>query len=606
MSAHDPVNILLVDDHPAKLLSYEVVLSELGENLIKARSAREAMELLLKREIAVVLSDVSMPEMDGFDLAAMLRQHPRFENTAIIFVSALHMGDLDRLRGFDLGAIDYITVPVAPALLRARVKVAAELYRKTRQLRQLNEELEQRVAERTTAVAEREERLQLAAEAANFGTYDRNLRTGALYVCPQMKSMLGYAHHASLTHDQLMAHIHPADRAAGVQAFQRACNPAGGGHLRVDQRIVRLDGQVRWIVVRGQVVSRDGMPERSVGVWVDITERKRAEVQLREVLHLTSVASQAGRVGAWHLDVESNRLTCSDELLSLIGIDRNEFGATPEAVESVVHPDDIERFRADRAKALAEIDRLGYDFRVVRPDGEVRSLHSRGHVVRRSDGTAVEAYGVMLDITERKRAEERQRRLVAECNHRMRNTLAKMGTIVGLSRAHATTVDELTATLNGRLNALVRSHARLSRSNWKSASFRELVEDELAPHRSETNVWMEGPELPLSPESAHALAMVLHELVTNAVKYGALSTTDGRVAVRWEVAGEISSAQLSLIWQESEGPTITTTKQQGFGTRLIHNIVHHELGGRAELSLPPTGARCEIEVPLVRVAGGVD
>jgi PleD family two-component response regulator len=141
MSAHDPVNILLVDDHPAKLLSYEVMLSELGENLIKASSAREAMELLLKRDIAVVLSDVSMPEMDGFDLADMLREHPRFENTAIIFVSALHLDDLDRLRGFKLGAVDYITVPVAPELLRAKVKVVAELYRKTRQLKQLNEEL---------------------------------------------------------------------------------------------------------------------------------------------------------------------------------------------------------------------------------------------------------------------------------------------------------------------------------------------------------------------------------------------------------------------------------------------------------------------------------
>jgi CheY-like chemotaxis protein len=106
LSAHDPVNILLVDDQPAKLLSYEVMLSELGENLIKAGSAREAMEQLLKREIAVVLTDVSMPEMDGFDLAAMIREHPRFENTAIIFVSAIQLADLDRLRGFNLGAID--------------------------------------------------------------------------------------------------------------------------------------------------------------------------------------------------------------------------------------------------------------------------------------------------------------------------------------------------------------------------------------------------------------------------------------------------------------------------------------------------------------------
>jgi PAS domain S-box-containing protein len=358
---------------------------------------------------------------------------------------------------------------------------------------------------------------------------------------------------------------------------------------------------VRWVVVRGQVLSRDGLPARSVGVWVDITERKQVEEQLREYFRLTSVASEAGRVGAWHLDIESNRLTCSDELLALIGIDKSQLDGTPAAVEAVVHPDDLERYRADRAKAFAEGDQLAYDFRVVRPDGEVRSLHKRGDVVRRADGAAIEAYGVMLDITERKQAEERQRRLITECHHRMRNTLAKMGMIVELSRAHATTVDELTASLNGRLSALARSHARLSRGNGTSASLRELVEDELAPHRSDTNVSAEGPDLPLVPRASQALAIVLHELVTNAVKHGALSTANGRVVVRWQVAGEVSSAHLSLIWQEMDGPALGPPRRQGFGTRLIGSVVHHELGGRVDLSLPPAGARCQIEVPLARV-----
>jgi signal transduction histidine kinase len=149
MSGHEPVNILLVDDQPAKLLSYEVILSELGENLIKAGSAREALGQLLKTDIAVVLVDVCMPDLDGFELAAMIREHPRYQNTAIIFVSAVHLTDGDYLRGYKSGAVDYIPVPVVPELLKAKVKVFAELYRKTRQLEQLNAELERRVAERT-------------------------------------------------------------------------------------------------------------------------------------------------------------------------------------------------------------------------------------------------------------------------------------------------------------------------------------------------------------------------------------------------------------------------------------------------------------------------
>jgi signal transduction histidine kinase/ActR/RegA family two-component response regulator len=154
VGAEEQVNILLVDDLPAKLLGYEVILSELGENLIKAGSANEALEHLLKHDVAVVLIDVCMPDLDGFELAEMIRSHPRFEKTAIIFVSAVQVTDLDLLRGYAAGAVDYVPVPVIPDLLRAKVRVFAELYRKTRQLEALNSELERRVAERTAEIAQ--------------------------------------------------------------------------------------------------------------------------------------------------------------------------------------------------------------------------------------------------------------------------------------------------------------------------------------------------------------------------------------------------------------------------------------------------------------------
>jgi signal transduction histidine kinase len=145
----EKVDILLVDDQPGKLLTYETILGDLGENLIKANSGREALEHLLEREIAVVLMDVCMPDLDGFDLATLIHQHPRCQRTAIIFISGVHMTNLDQLRGFECGAVDYVSVPVVPELLRARVTVFADLYRKTRALERLNRELEQRVEERT-------------------------------------------------------------------------------------------------------------------------------------------------------------------------------------------------------------------------------------------------------------------------------------------------------------------------------------------------------------------------------------------------------------------------------------------------------------------------
>src|SRR5215467_13701518 len=162
MAQTEKVNILMVDDQPGKLLSYEAILSELGENLIKATSAKEALELLLKHDVAVVLMDVSMPIMDGFELADMIRQHPRFQATAIIFISAVHLTDLDRLKGYSRGAVDYISVPVIPELLRAKVSVFAELHRKALQLETLNREL-RRLSARLMS-AQDEERRRIARD----------------------------------------------------------------------------------------------------------------------------------------------------------------------------------------------------------------------------------------------------------------------------------------------------------------------------------------------------------------------------------------------------------------------------------------------------------
>src|SRR3954462_13644685 len=175
----DKVNILLVDDQPAKLLAYEVILKELNENLAIATSGREALAYLLRNEVAVILVDVCMPELDGFELAAMIREHPRFQQTAMIFISAIQVSDIDRLRGYEMGAVDYVPVPVIPEVLRAKVKVFAELYRKTRQLERFNAELEDRVRARTAELeqtnarlVESEQRRSLAIAAGRMGSWD--------------------------------------------------------------------------------------------------------------------------------------------------------------------------------------------------------------------------------------------------------------------------------------------------------------------------------------------------------------------------------------------------------------------------------------------------
>src|SRR5215475_13927406 len=162
MDSNQKINILMVDDQPGKLLSYEVMLAELGENLIKARSGREALDCLLRTSVAVVLLDVSMPELDGFELADLIRQHPRFQEIAIIFISAVHLTDIDRLKAYEKGAVDYISVPVIPELLRAKVRVFGDLYRKKRQLEALNDEL--RTLSASLLTAQDGERRRIARE----------------------------------------------------------------------------------------------------------------------------------------------------------------------------------------------------------------------------------------------------------------------------------------------------------------------------------------------------------------------------------------------------------------------------------------------------------
>ena len=185
-NGHDKVNILLVDDSHAKLLSHEVVLAEIGEKLFKASSAREAFECLLKNEVALILIDVCLPDLDGVELAAMIREHPRFQRTAIIFVSAVMNAHLDQLRGYQLGAVDYVPVPVVPELLRAKVKVFIDLFRKTRQLERFNAELEQRVLERTAALRRFNEELEQRIEER---TREREIALAQLFEAQKMDTI---------------------------------------------------------------------------------------------------------------------------------------------------------------------------------------------------------------------------------------------------------------------------------------------------------------------------------------------------------------------------------------------------------------------------------
>jgi PAS domain S-box-containing protein len=287
IAEREKVDILLVDDQPAKLLSYEVILADLGENLIKATSGTEALEQLLRNDVAVVLTDVSMPDIDGFGLAEMIRQHPRFQKTAIIFISGVHLTDVDRIKGYQQGAVDYITVPVVPELLRAKVSVFAELHRKRRQLEALNRELEQRVADRTEELRERADLLDLASEAImvrDLNGYVRFWNSGAKELYGWDADELGDKN----VHDVLQTQWPASDKNIEASLLQGR---------RWEGNLIQRARDGREVIVASRQVfksEQDGKPGAILEINRDITARVKAEEALRKTERLAAMGRVAG------------------------------------------------------------------------------------------------------------------------------------------------------------------------------------------------------------------------------------------------------------------------------------------------------------------------
>lgn len=294
MVMHEKVNILMVDDQPGKLLSYEVMLQPLGENLIKAMSAKQALEILLKTEVAVVLMDVSMPELDGFQLAAMIREHPRFQRTAIIFISAVHLTDLDQLKGYEHGAVDYISVPVVQELLRAKVRVFADLHRKTRQLEALNRELEQRVSERTEELASKAElllhlntelvsknrELDAIVHTAPDIIFSRQPDGSRDYISDRFYDYTGAAS-GSGSGMGWIDYVHPQDKEEAMAKWARSVEM--GTNYEAEFRMRSKNGDHRWFRSRAVPIRDDnGQIVKWYGTCSDIHDSKILEQSIRD------------------------------------------------------------------------------------------------------------------------------------------------------------------------------------------------------------------------------------------------------------------------------------------------------------------------------------
>jgi PAS domain S-box-containing protein len=380
------------------------------------------------------------------------------------------------------------------------------------------------------------------------------------------------------------------------------------GHPEPGRFSARLEGLMDGLAAQAAVAIDNVRLNEAALKEVEV--RRRAEAALKhseggehQVRERLQFALRAGRLGSWELDVETRDYDASDICKANYGRKPHELLTFEDLVASI-HPLDRERM----TDAIEEAIRTGGDYdieyRIIHPTGEIRWLQARGRAAQTADHGGVRRMaGISLDVTERKRAEERQRLLLNELNHRVKNTLATVQSIASQTLRTTADVNAFRGAFEARLLALSQTHNLLTDKNWEAASLHDIIRVELTPHAGGREgggsrfVIASDRDVQLNPKAAVALGMGLHELATNAVKYGALSTPGGRVTVQTHVDPS-AEGHLIIEWQEAGGPLVETPKRRGFGGRVLEQGLAAELNGHVQLDYRPEGLLCRMRLPM--------
>jgi len=327
-------------------------------------------------------------------------------------------------------------------------------------------------------------------------------------------------------------------------------------------------------------------------------ERRGHEAALGEIAARLEEALSAGAVMAFEWDARTGLSHHSESAANVLGYDP-QIPLTTTRFLALIHPDDRARFKAHVRGVRPDKPSYAVTFRMKRADGREMWLEETATGEFAAAGECIRIRGLTVDVTERKRANEHQRLLVAELDHRVKNVLARVGVVAMYTRQGSSTMDEFTQTLDQRIQSMAVAHELLSANKWQGVRVADIVRHQLAPYATKANTTTCGPDIALTAAVTEALAMVLHELVTNASKYGALSIPEGRVSVSWECrsSGDATTI-LVIMWHETCGPPIAAPSQRGYGTSLICDLIPHELGGTVDLAFPSGGVSCTIEIPL--------
>jgi PAS domain S-box-containing protein len=461
-----------------------------------------------------------------------------------------------------------------------------------------------RLAHGQAALRESEARLELAISAAGLGVWEWRRATGEMILSAEAKAICGFAPDAPVTAEMVGAITHRRDLAKTREQTRRALDPKRRNAAAYEYRIITPAGEERRVAVNGRAVfeTENGVTRatRYIGTVQDITARLAAEAERGEWSTRLKLAMEAGRMAVWQVDARG--IASSPELNRILGFPDNA-RATLAEVNALYLPGEQERTRRIVEEAMARGEHyLEGEYRIRRPDGEIRWLMTRAELRVDDQGYPLSVMGVVMDITERKDSEERLKLLAREVDHRANNLLAVVQGTVQLSQAP--TAEALKEVLIGRVAALGRAHQLLSEARWEGADLRRLVEEELLAFSlgEAARVSIRGKDVALPPAAAQALAMALHELATNAAKYGALSTPQGQVAVSWT---RERRGPLTIRWAETGGPIVTRPTRRGLGAAMLARALGGALKGETRMDWRPEGLVCDLELPGEAVEAAV-
>jgi PAS domain S-box-containing protein len=453
-----------------------------------------------------------------------------------------------------------------------------------------------RTREAEAARLQVERRLTAVLDNAAAAIFQMDAEQRCVYMNAAAEKLTGYslaeARGRSL-HD-LIHHSRPDGAPFPIDHCPIARSLAGGKRVTGEEIFVDKAGRYFPVAYTASpFVDEEGREPGTILEVRDISAEKEAASTLRErEAHLSAFFSQSA-AGMSEVDATGRFLRVNDRFCQITGRSREELLTL--RMQDITHPGDLPRNLPLFTDAAEHGRSFDIEKRYVKPDGGLVWVHNSVTTIRDAADRPAGTICVTIDITDARRAEEHQRLLINELNHRVKNTLAIVQGIAQQSFKGREVPPAARIAFEGRLGALSAAHNILTEQNWEAASIRQIIEDAVAPHRLRPDRFVvEGPDLAIPPKTAVSLALAVHELATNAGKYGALSETAGRVEIRWRV----EDGRLRLVWREQGGPPVEPPARRGFGTRMIERGLAAELGGQVTIDFRREGVVCTIDAPL--------